>query len=227
MTIQEVIAGATCLNITTTTSQSDLSAISQLNFGICVNVLTGVSLKHTLRLGNGNDCVSVAVGASAENIDTTGGNDYLKISGSASDISTGRGDDVVVFLPDSSASDINLGPGNDLLYLNGNTSVSDVDLASGNDAVTTVPAMLSFIDIGSLSLGSGDDKASLLNATISGKVILGDGQDSVDLANAIVKEVVGYKGVDVIGLNANTVIDHVLGTEDDDDDNFTVLCAGP
>jgi len=215
-----------CLNITASTTL-DFSDLKKQKDGVCVFVSADVILKNPLRLGDGDDCVHVSMGAIVGDIFTGKGDDfvYLNTTASARNIDLGPGEDVLELSSGNVVTRVNGGPGKDFIYGLGTTALPDIigeiQLGDGGDYLNITNARINNID------GSGGSDIVYLNNTlVARKLDVGGASDFVALANSNVTKLEGGKGENIFyvqGTN-NTI---VTGDLYDDDDDSSIVCGGP
>ncbi|MFY9073292.1 hypothetical protein OZY41_11220, partial [Aliarcobacter butzleri] len=158
-------------------------------------------------------------------IDTQDGNDNVYISGNASGMNTGNGDDKV-FIKGDATNNINLGSGNDELHIKGNSSTidagdgddklkiegnanNDIQLGAGNDSLEIKG------NSSSISAGDGDDKIKI-EGNSNGTIELGNGNNYLEIkGDASSIQVSQNSGNDRVIVNGNATNNISLGKGDD------------
>jgi len=207
----------TCLSITSPYF-GDFSELRNLDKGICVEIDALVT--KPIKLGKGNDCITLGSSANVTSIDTGDGSDFVYGNGATvKSLKTGRGGDVVIFAGGNLAL-LDTGAGDDFVsFIKANVTANKVITASGNDYF-----LQEFGKVNDLRVGSGDDNVTVFG--IVNHVDLSGGDDEIAVgyfkqttptslkSTGYVKDINPGRGTNVIGALANATIQRVNSDSD-------------
>ncbi len=177
------------------------------------SIITG-----NISLGDGNDAAAITDSTINGNIDTGAGNDTLIIDPSTitGDISLGGGDDIAAIIASTVTGDIDLGAGTDEVTISASTVTGNILGVDNNTLVIEAASTLN----GAVILGAGNDDVTISDSNINGVILpddltatavsLGDGNNIATITNAtILGDILGGAGNDTLIIDPSTIIGNI------------------